>query len=79
MTERINLFEQKTSAKLQDILERSKVVFEGGQGLSQESVSELLQALEKEKSLEWTENLKTLLEGSIEAVSKTINSLVDDL
>ncbi len=32
----------------------SKVVFEGGQGLSQESVSELLQAIEKEKSLEWT-------------------------
>jgi hypothetical protein len=39
VTDRINVFEQKTSAKLQDIHERSKVVFEGGQGLSQESVS----------------------------------------
>jgi hypothetical protein len=45
VTQRIDAFEQKTSAKLQNIQERSSVVFEGGQGLSQESVAELLQAI----------------------------------
>lgn len=38
-----------------------------------------MQALEKERSVEWVENLKTFLESAVEEAMITIDTIMDDL